>query len=69
MRLEISQVDIVDGDYDWQVHQLSDFYLNKIIHFANKIGLEGKKIKKIVKVEPTFMSGLYIDFITEDTQK
>jgi len=63
MKLEISQNEIIEGDSDWQVRQLSDCYLLKLIKFANELGLNGKKIKKIVKVTPTFMNAVYIDFI------
>lgn len=65
MRLEISKNEIMEGDTDYQIHRLSDLYLTKIIMKANEIGLQGKKIKEIVKIEPTFIESLYIDFVCE----
>jgi hypothetical protein len=65
MRLEISQQEIIEGDFDWQTSQLKDFYLLRLIHFANELGLKGKKIKEVIKVKPNFMEALYIDFVCE----
>ncbi len=66
MKLYISKNEIAEGDCDWEVSRLTDSYLLKIIMFANKAGLEGKAIKEIVKIEPTFVPGLYLDFICEE---
>ena len=66
MKLEISKNEIIEGDYDWEVHRLKDVVLLKYLQFANELGLQGKKIKEIVRVKPTFYEGLYIDFICEE---
>ena len=65
MKFEISQAEIINGDIDWEIHQLNDVVLHKYIMLANELGLKGKKIKKIVRIDPQFTSAIYIDFICE----
>lgn len=64
VRLEFSNVELSERDMDWEVRPLKDFYLIKLLNFANEIGLKGKKIKEIVRITPVdFSNRIYIDFI------
>lgn len=66
-RLEISQIEIASLDpRDYEVSNLGDFYLTRIIKKANELGLSGKKIKEIVRIDETFGLGkMYVDLVCE----
>ncbi len=66
MRLEISGKDVIElprEDYEWR--KINDWYMKKLIGFANDLGLKGKKIKEIIAIREKFSDKLYFDFVCE----
>lgn len=64
--LEISKIELQKIDpADWKITKLSDFYLPRLLKKANEIGLQGKKIKEIIKCEDNHNNMVYLDFICD----
>jgi hypothetical protein len=69
-RLEIANTDLraYEHDPDWNVNIVSDWYLIKLLKFANEAGLKGRKIKKVIGIQENFATQRkYIDFICEES--
>lgn len=65
-RLEISRIEIAKLDpRDFIFTTLSDFYITRLMHLANDLGLKGKKIKEVVGVEDLQNGSRYIDFFCD----
>lgn len=70
--LEMSDIKLLELDpFDWIWKDVTEQYALKIIHKANELGLSGKKIKQIVRIDERYLPNgrTYIDFVCEDTNE
>lgn len=54
---------------DFKITRMKEWYLMRLIRFANELGIQGKKIKTIYRIDEQFANHqTYIDFECEDSK-
>lgn len=66
-RFAISNVEMASLDTeDFKIAKMKDWYITRLLKFANELGLQGKKITDVYRIDEQFSNmQTYIDFKVE----
>lgn len=66
-RFEVSGIEMAQLDpEDFKITRQKNWWFVRMLRFANDLGLKGKKIKEVVRIDETFSNQqTYFDFICD----